>query len=283
MKREEYDIPAMPRIGAGLGYRRQMRNAILARRGELDLLEITTDHFTGNSRQRAELEELAALIPCVPHGLRLSIGAAGPPSRATLETLRTTLEITGASYYTDHLALTAAPGIELGHLSPVWLTRKSLDSVVRNVSTVQEYTGRMLALENISYSFDIPRRELRQTEFFCELVERTGCGLLLDVTNLFINAFNERFDPLDWLDQIPLHRIVHVHLAGGTREGAKLYDTHSEAVDAGTWALFEKLAPRADLKSVIVERDANIPPIEELLADVATARRALMGAAVTIR
>lgn len=71
------------------------------------------------------------------------------------------------------------------------------------VKDLSEYTGRMLALENISYSFDIPRQELRQTEFFCELVERTGCGMLLDVTNLFINAFNEQFDPLDWLDQLP--------------------------------------------------------------------------------
>lgn len=276
MKREGDNVGTMPRLGAGLGYRRTMRSAILDRREELDLLEITADHFTRYPRQRAELEELSALIPCVPHGLRLSIGAASPPPRATLEDIRTTLEITGASYYTDHLALTSVPGIELGHLSPVWFTRKNLESVARNISVVQEYTGRMLALENISYSFDIPRRELRQTEFFCELVERTGCGMLLDVTNLFINAFNEQFDPLDWLDQLPLSRVVHVHLAGGTREGGKLYDTHSEAVDAGSFALLEQLVRRADIKSVIVERDSNIPPIEELLVDVAKARRTLM-------
>ncbi|MDI1435369.1 DUF692 domain-containing protein [Polyangium sorediatum] len=262
---------AIPYLGSGLGFRRRIKSDILAHRGAIDFIEVTTEHFM-TPRQLDELAALRVLLPCVPHGLQLSVGSTAPPTTEYLRCIKRVLEVTGAPYYSDHLAVTSAPGIDLGHLSPVALTRKSLESVVRNISTVQDHTGKLLIVENITYFFDIPGGELSQTDLLNEVVERTGCGLLLDATNLYTNATNHGYDPIHFLEQIPLDRVIQVHMAGGVRADGLLFDSHSHAVEEGSWDVLRALALRTDIKGVIIERDDNYPPIEELLLEVTQAR-----------
>ncbi|MDC0749195.1 DUF692 domain-containing protein [Polyangium mundeleinium] len=262
---------AIPHLGSGLGFRRRMKSSILAHRDSIDFIEITTEHFM-TPRQLDELEALCALLPCVPHGLQLSVGSTAPPTTEYLRCIKKVLEVTGAPYYSDHLAITSAPGIDLGHLSPIVLTRSSLESIVRNISTVQDHTGKLLIVENISYFFDIPQGELSHTDLLNEIVERTGCGLLLDATNLYTNATNHGYDPIHFLEQIPLDRVIQVHMAGGVRAGGLLFDSHSHAVEEGSWDVLRALALRTDVKGVIIERDDNYPPIEELLVEITKAR-----------
>jgi uncharacterized protein len=269
-------LDAIPYLGSGLGYRREIGSWILDAGDRIDVLEVVTEQFTW-----AE-DELAALVgrfPVIPHGVGLSIGTAGPLDWEYLRSVKRVSDITGAPYYSEHLAVTRAPGIDIGHLSPVWFTNEVLRAVIDNVHAVQDFLGKPLVLENISYLFDIPNATMTQAEFFHRLVDATGCGLLLDVANVNVNAQNHRFDPVEFLDSMPLHAVVQIHMAGGFWRDGIYFDGHSEPVDEATWQLLEVLLERVPIRISIVERDANFPDeLAPLLDDVDRIRRAISAA-----
>jgi uncharacterized protein (UPF0276 family) len=266
-------LDAIPYLGSGLGYRREIGSRILDAGDRVDVLEVVTEQFI-----QAE-DELAALVdrfPVIPHGVGLSIGTAGPLDREYLRSVKRVSDITGAPYYSEHLAVTRAPGIDIGHLSPVWFTNEVLRAVIDNVHAVQDFLGKPLVLENISYLFDIPNATMTQAEFFHRLVDATGCGLLLDVANVNVNAQNHRFDPVEFLDSMPLHAVVQIHMAGGFWSDGIYFDGHSEPVDEATWQLLDVLLERVPIRISIVERDANFPDeLTPLLDDVDRIRRAI--------
>jgi uncharacterized protein (UPF0276 family) len=269
-------LDAIPYLGSGLGYRREIGSRILDAGDRVDVLEVVTEQFI-----QAE-DELAALVdrfPVIPHGVGLSIGTAGPLDREYLRSVKRVSDITGAPYYSEHLAVTRAPGIDIGHLSPVWFTNEVLRAVIDNVHAVQDFLGKPLVLENISYLFDIPNATMTQAEFFHRLVDATGCGLLLDVANVNVNAQNHRFDPVEFLDSMPLHAVVQIHMAGGFWSDGIYFDGHSEPVDEATWQLLDVLLERVPIRISIVERDANFPDeLTPLLDDVDRIRRAISAA-----
>jgi uncharacterized protein (UPF0276 family) len=266
-------LDAIPYLGSGLGYRREIGSRILDAGDRVDVLEVVTEQFI-----QAE-DELAALVdrfPVIPHGVGLSIGTAGPLDREYLRSVKRVSDITGAPYYSEHLAVTRAPGIDIGHLSPVWFTNEVLRAVIDNVHAVQDFLGKPLVLENISYLFDIPNATMTQAEFFHRLVDATGCGLLLDVANVNVNAQNHRFDPVEFLDSMPLHAVVQIHMAGGFWSDGIYFDGHSEPMDEATWQLLDVLLERVPIRISIVERDANFPDeLTPLLDDVDRIRRAI--------
>jgi uncharacterized protein (UPF0276 family) len=269
-------LDAIPYLGSGLGYRREIGSWILDAGDRIDVLEVVTEQFT-----RAE-DELAALVdrfPVIPHGVGLSIGTVGPLDWEYLRSVKRVSDITGAPYYSEHLAVTRAPGIDIGHLSPVWFTSEVLRAVIDNVRAVQDFLGKPLVLENISYLFDIPNATMTQAEFFHRLVDATGCGLLLDVANVNVNARNHGFDPVEFLDSMPLHAVVQIHMAGGFWRDGIYFDGHSEPVDEATWQLLDVLVERVPIRISIVERDANFPDeLAPLLDDVDRIRRAISAA-----
>lgn len=269
-------LDAIPYLGSGLGYRREIGSRILDAGDRVDVLEVVTEQFI-----QAE-DELAALVdrfPVIPHGVGLSIGTAGPLDREYLRSVKRVSDITGAPYYSEHLAVTRAPGIDIGHLSPVWFTNEVLRAVIDNVHAVQDFLGKPLVLENISYLFDIPNATMTQAEFFHRLVDATGCGLLLDVANVNVNAQNHRFDPVEFLDSMPLHAVVQIHMAGGFWSDGIYFDGHSEPMDEATWQLLDVLLERVPIRISIVERDANFPDeLTPLLDDVDRIRRAISAA-----
>ena len=141
-----------------------------------------------------------------------------------------------------------------------------------NIAEVQERIETPLILENITYAFECPGAELEEADFLAELVDRTGCGLFLDVTNLHINAVNHRFDPFAFLDRLPLDRVVQLHFVGGHREGEFLVDSHSAPAPPEVWALLDLVLARAPVKGVILERDENLPPFAVLLEEIGRVR-----------
>ncbi|MDQ2717894.1 MAG: DUF692 domain-containing protein, partial [Chloroflexota bacterium] len=182
-------VTAIPCLGVGLGYRREMKEATLAARADIDFLEVITEHYTDDDpRALRELEEISSLFPVIPHGVSLSIGSMTPLDKQFLQGIKRVCEMTQAPYYSEHLCMTSVPGIDLGHLSPLWFTEDVLQQVIRNVAYVQEYLARPLILENVTYYFDIPGNSMSQAEFFNRLIAATGCGILLDITNVFINS-----------------------------------------------------------------------------------------------
>lgn len=270
------DLRAIPYLGSGLGYRRELANWILAADSRIDVLEVVTEQFLQSG---AELQALADRFPVIPHGVGLSIGTVGRLDWEYLRLVKTVSDITAAPYYSEHLAVTRAPGIDIGHLSPVWYTEEVLRTVIVNTHAVQDFLGKPLVLENISYLFDIPNAAMTQSEFFHRLVEATGCGLLLDLANVHINAENHGFDPVAFLDSMPLYAIVQIHLAGGFWDDGVYIDGHSEPVNEPTWQLLDALLERVPVRVSIVEQDANFPgELTPLLADVDRARRAISAA-----
>lgn len=265
-------VLAIPRLGAGIGYRRELKEGIFGARDAIDFLEIITEQFLYDPAAIDELEEVCDRFAVVPHGIGLSVGS---PSLDTgyLRAIKRVSDITRSPYYSEHLAMTRAPGIDIGHLSPLWFTTTVLRHAIDNVRRVQDLLKKPLVLENITYPFEIPFAQMRQAEFFARLVEATDCGILLDVTNVYINSVNHHFDPVVFLQDMPVARVVQVHLAGGYSKDGILVDSHSEPIEAGIWALLERLTELTAVRGSILEHDANFPEdFDILLSQVERAR-----------
>lgn len=262
----------IPRLGVGLGYRSELKEGIFAHQDDIDFLEIMTDNYLQESGASEELEELCASFPVIPHGVNLSIGSMMPLEQTYLRKIKRISDQTKAPYYSEHLCMTRVPGRDIGHLSPLWFTEQTLQHVIRNVLTIQDYLGKPLILENVTYDVEIPSKSMSQVEFFQQLVAVTGCGVLLDVTNVFINATNHHFNPDDFLEHMPLDHLVQVHLAGGYWRNGWLVDGHSEPVPTEIFALFQTLASRCQIKGVIFEHDQKFPSIELLLQQIEQVR-----------
>jgi uncharacterized protein (UPF0276 family) len=255
-------------LGAGIGYRHPYRETLLADRDSRLVLEIIPDHFFADP---AALEPIAAAYPIVFHEVGLSIGTAddGRPARAMIERIRALMVVAKPALVSDHLAITRSPsGVDLGHLCPIWYTREVLALIGDRIRAWQDELGVPIALENIAAPFVIPDGDMTEPELFCELVEATGCSMLLDLTNLLANAHNFGFDPKARLAEYPLEAVVQVHLAGGAMREGFWVDSHSEPVADASYDLLLRIRERATrLTTIIVERDERLPPLPELIAE----------------
>lgn len=179
-----------------------------------------------------------------------------------------------APWYSDHLCFTRAGHLEIGQLTPLPFTRATAERCAARARDFQARVGAPLLLENISRAFDLPG-EMDEVTFVRRVVEAADCGLLLDLTNLFVNSHNFGYDPYRYLDELPLERVVQVHLAGSERRGPRWVDTHSQPLAAHpqVWELLDHVCRRVRVRAVILERDQNYPEdFEEILADLRTAR-----------
>lgn len=277
MLQNNSQITKIPLLGSGLGYRRELKKEIIANKERIDFLEVITDGYIHNDAFLDELAEICDIFPVIPHGIGLSIGSIDPLDKAYLQAIKHISDITRSPYYSEHLCMTRVPGIDIGHLSPLWFTQPVLDNVIRNVASLQDYLGKPLILENVTYLFHLPSGELTQTEFFQKLIDATGCGVLLDVTNVYINSVNHNYDPIRFMENMPLSSIVQVHLAGGYWAQGVLIDGHSEPVQEESWNLLKALVSRAAVKGIILEHDNHFPEIEILLKQVQRARNIMQG------
>lgn len=255
----------------GLGYRTPLRAGILRHLDEVDFLEVVTDAFFRNEKA---LAALSTLRPCIPHSLDLSVGSE--VDGEYLAKVRRLVEMVRPPWHSDHLAFTREGELRVGHLAPVPYTEESLRVVERNVRKVREaLPGVPFALENITMPFYWPVDEMEEHAFLAELVKRTGCLLLLDLENVRVNAANHARAARDFLDRLPLESVVQVHLAGGTHDGALHHDTHSAPVSEETWSLLEYLCDVSPPPAVMVERDGDFPPFDDVLAELRRARAIL--------
>jgi uncharacterized protein (UPF0276 family) len=172
-------------------------------------------------------------------------------------------------YYSDHFALTKAGGAPIGHLSPIWRTREQLRVLSRNVDAVQRLLGLPLVLENIAALFELPGAEMSEPSFMNEVVQKTGCGVLLDLENLHANELNLGVSARKYLSELDLDSVAQIHLAGGRQSGDYWIDSHSRPVPEAAWRLYEEFAPRcSNLKCVIVERDEGLSGFAQVLREV---------------
>jgi uncharacterized protein len=264
------------KLGIGLGFREQFRASVFLNRERIDFLEITTDHYLDAKPDKlAELKLLKDHFPLIPHSLELSLGSAEGIDAEYLEKVAELVEFTQPAWFSDHLCFTRSGGVKIGHLAPVPYTKEAVKTFVKNISTVKSRIKTPLVLENITYLVRFPSSEMSESKFIKTILEETDCGLLLDVTNLFINSQNFGFDWRAFLDEIPLERLVQLHFVGSHKHGRRLIDAHADKTEREIWQVFEEVAARCEINGAVLERDENFPPFEEILAELETARNFL--------
>ncbi|MFF2409976.1 DUF692 family multinuclear iron-containing protein [Streptomyces sp. NPDC058092] len=273
---------ATTHLGIGLGYRREMHDATVRHRDEVDFLEIVTDAYLGRPRADASLRCLKEQFVLIPHGLEMSVGSEQPLDLAYLDGVAAIADAVEAPWVSDHLCFTREDGVELGTLTPVRRTMQRARHIAEKAKKAQAYLGRPFLLENIAYYVDLPG-ELSEAEMLAEVLDRSGCGLLLDLTNIAVNARNHRFSAEDMLDSLPLDRVVQVHLAGSSGrqefDGLQL-DSHDGPISDEVFGLLARLVSKCRPKAVMIERDDHFPDdFGEILADLRRAREIVEGAA----
>jgi uncharacterized protein len=274
--------PPFPSAGAaavGIGLRRPHAALLLRERAPgLDVVEVyAEDYAPGDESSRAELARLRELYPVVPHGLELSLGSVAPPEATALAALRRLLDSIEAPFYTEHLAWTRAPEWRPGHLCPIWPTGATIDRVAARVEMIQDALGRPLAIENIAYDLLLPGSGLAEADTIGELVARTGCRVLLDLTNVAVNAHNHGFDPDAFLRALPLGAVVQLHLVGYTAAAdGSWVDAHAAPIQPEVLSLARRaIELGARPAAIILERDRDLPTLDGLLAEVGQIRRVL--------
>jgi len=263
----------LPRLGVGFGFREPFRAELFLNRDRVDFLEITADHYLDASPEKErELALLADHFPLIPHGLSLSLGSAEGLDPVYLAKLARLVNRLQPPWWSEHIAFTRAGGVDIGHLTPVPFMEETIDVLQSNIAEARASIPTPLILENITYDINLPDREMKEGDFLAELIARTGCGLLLDVTNLYTNAVNHRFDPIDVLDALPVDRVVQLHFAGGEWHGGHLVDSHGRPAPEEVWDLLDEVVQRAPVRGIILERDVDLPPLGELLDELDRAR-----------
>jgi uncharacterized protein len=270
----------LPNLGVGLGFREQFRADLFLHQKEIDFLEITADHYLDAAPQK--LEELNLLkqhFPLIPHGLNLSLGSAEGVDENYLEKLAAFIELLDPAWFSEHICFTKSGGVDIGHLAPVPLTGESLAVLKRNIFRVKEFIKTPLILENITYMLRFPFSEMDEADFIRELIEESDCGLLLDVTNLYINSVNHNYDWREFLHKLPPDRIVQLHFVGSHKHGNLLIDAHAHSTEAEIWNVFREVCVKSDIKGAILERDENFPPFAEILTELKIAKSIMRDAA----
>ena len=267
-----FRVDELPVLGVGIGWRRQIHDDLVEHRNEIDFVELLADDFLDEDG----LERLASVNQvhkCVLHGTRLSLGTAGGLDESHLRALATIISSCAPPWWSDHLAFTRAGGIETDSLQPLWFTSEAVTVVVANVRSAQlRIPDPALLLENIAYYVEVPGAEMTEAEFITRVLVEADVGMLLDVSNLHVNAANLRYDPYAFLNAIPLERVVQVHLGGSRELHGLLFDSHADPVAEDAWVLLEYVLQRAPVRAVSLERDGSVPPFRELMDELQRAR-----------
>lgn len=266
----------LPHLGDGVGLRDPHFAHLIATPPEqwgVDWFEVISENYIGHDGYAAHvLERVAAHRPVVMHGVSLSIGSAEPLDKAYLNDLATLAERLKPVWISDHLCWTGIAGYNTHDLLPMPLTEQSLAHVVGRISIVQDRLGRPLVLENPSSYLQYCLDQMPEWEFIARMAEASGCGLLLDVNNVWVSALNHGFDPVAYIEAIPKDHVVQIHLAGPTDCGTHFMDTHDSPVRDEVWALYGLAQVRAGGVSTLLEWDANVPAWADLLTELAKAK-----------
>jgi uncharacterized protein len=219
------------------------------------------------------LEACLERWPMIPHGVTASVGTGRVDAYdGELADLVARMD---APYFSDHLCYTSIAGHESFDLLPLPFTHEAIDAVAMRARTVKRRVGRPMLLENITYYAEMPGAQMREHEFLQKALEASGCGILLDLNNLYLNARNHREDPSALLARMPLEHVGQIHLAGFIQEGDILLDTHSRAISDSVWRLYRETLQRTGPVPTLIEWDQGIPSLDAVI-DEADKARAIM-------
>ncbi|MGF1660639.1 MAG: DUF692 domain-containing protein [Rubrimonas sp.] len=266
--------PGLP-ARAGVCFKPRHWARIEAESPDIGFFEVHAENFMGDGGPpHRMLARLAERWPLSLHGVGLSIGGEGPLDRDHLARLRALIDRFAPASFSEHLAWSSHGGVYFNDLLPLPYTDRTLARVCGHVDQAQDALGLRLLLENPSAYVAFEGATMAETGFLAEVARRTGCGLLLDVNNVYVSATNQGFDPAAYLDAFPLAAVGEVHLAGhavevGADGSRLLIDSHDRRVDAALWALYARVIALTGPLPTLGEWDADIPELDVLLAEAA--------------
>jgi len=261
--------------GVGIGLRPQYGEELMETERQVDFLEFIPENYVGRGgKDRRVLYGAAERWPLLCHGVSVSAGSPDPLDREYLDQLRPLLHDLGVPRYTDHLCFTAVGGFQSHQLVPLPFSAEAVRHAAARIRQISEVLELPVAVENVTYYAVMPGTELGHAAFVRAVCEEADCGLLLDVNNLFINCSNHGADLQAELDQLPLDRVCHIHIAGHVARGRRLIDHHGAPTSSEVLDLYAEVVRRLGDVPTLLERDTNIPPLDEVL-DEADAIRAV--------
>jgi uncharacterized protein (UPF0276 family) len=254
-----------PFLGYGVGLRRCHYSHVLEKQPAMDWFEIISENFMAPGGRPLEvLERVRERYPIAFHGVSMSLGSSDPLNHEYLSDLARLARRFAPAWISDHLCWTGIGGHNLHDLLPLPYTEEALRQVASRIREVQEILQRPILIENVSSYLEFTSSTLSEWEFLAAVAEKADCGILLDINNIYVSAFNHRFDPFVYIDAIPVNRVAQFHLAGHSDHGAYLLDTHDHPVREEVWSLYEHAVRRFGEVSTLIEWDDNIPEFAEL-------------------
>jgi len=267
-------------LAAGVGFKAEHFEEALAAPAAGLWFEVHAENYMVDGGPRlAMLETVRSERPLSLHGVGMSLAGAVPPDADHLARLKLLVDRFEPEVVSEHLAWSRLDGRCFPDLLPVPRTNEALARLADNIGRVQDVLGRSILIENPSHYLALRDHQWSETSFLAELARRTGCGLLIDVNNVAVGAHNLGYDPAAWLEAIPAKLVGEIHLAGHSLdgEGTLLIDSHDAAVCDDVWRLYESFIDRIGAKPTLIERDGNLPPFAELLAERQRAQHVLEG------
>jgi len=255
--------------GAGLGLRRAFIGPLADRIPDvIEFMEVAPENWIDvGGRYGRQFHALTEKFPFVCHGLSLNIGGPAPLDEAFLSKVRQFLDTYNIRSYSEHLSYCGDDG-HLYDLMPIPFTEEAVDYVSARIQRTQDIIGRRLVIENVSY-YAAPGREMNESEFINAVIEKADCGLLLDINNIYVNSINHGYDAEAFLKSMPAERIAYAHVAGHYEEAEDLrVDTHGADVIDPVWDLLAKAYRLYGVFPTLLERDFNIPSLEDLFSEV---------------
>lgn len=269
-----HDLIATRGTGFGLGLRTQHYADFLARKQPLDWLEIITDNYLiDGGKPLAVLDAIRRDYPVAMHGVAMSIGASQGVDVPYLQRVKALADRIEPLWVSDHLCWTGPGPEQLHDLYPLPYTDESARHVIAQIRHAQDVLGRRLVLENVSSYVRYRQDSASEWQFLAHIAEEADCLLLVDVNNIYVSSVNHGFDPLTYLQALPAHRVQQIHLAGHSDNGDHIIDTHDHPVAQPVWDLYAQACQRFGAVAAMIERDDHIPPLADLLDELATARR----------
>lgn len=270
---------------AGIGLKSQHYAEILSRKPDLEWFEVHPENYMGEGGAPHHfLSRIRNDYALSLHGVGLSIGTAGPLDKSHIARLKTLISRYQPALFSEHLAWSTHEGKYFNDLLPLPYTRETLNVVAEHIDEVQDTLGRRMLIENPS-TYVTFNTEMTETDFLATLAKRTGCGLLLDVNNVFISARNNGFDAKAYVEAFPLHHVEEIHLAGHAElvepgTAPLLIDTHDREVRDEVWDLYALVIARRGALPTLIEWDNDIPSLDTLLGEAAAANTVLVGDAL---
>lgn len=263
----------LPDLGVGVGLRVPHYRHILEQRPALDFFEIISENFmVAGGKPRFHLGRVLESYRVVQHGVSLGIASPEPLDRDYLTRLKALVREVRPPWLSDHFCWSGAGGAHLHDLLPIPYTREAITRVVERARQVQDFLEVRFALENTSSYLTYAGSTLSEWEFIGEIAERADIGLLFDVNNVYVSAYNHGFDPYEFVERVPHERIVQIHVAGHTNLGDYIIDTHRGQVIPEVWDLYRRTLELTGPVSTLVEWDDEIPAFDVVLAEADKAR-----------